>query len=181
MMIGTVGRLVPVKGFDLFLEVAREVVTQADQVSFSVLGAGPLKGYLQRRARTLGLEHRVTFEPPRVDLAEYYTSLDLYLNTSVSEGLPLSILEAMAHGKPVVAPMVGGIPEVIRHGREGLLAAERCTERLAGLCLQLIQDSDLRIHLGRNAAARVQARFTSTRMAASYARMYRELIRPRPT
>ena len=78
------------------------------------------------------------------DPMPYYQSLDLYLNTSLHEGIPLSILEAMACGKPVVAPKVGGIPEIISHEENGVLIEAREPKKIADSCLRLMQDEDLR-------------------------------------
>ena len=87
--IGTVGRMVPVKDFDLFLEVAAEVVRENDRVRFSILGDGPLKQHLMEKAEELKISNYMEFLPPTPDPFPYYHSLDLYLNTSLHEGIPL--------------------------------------------------------------------------------------------
>jgi glycosyltransferase involved in cell wall biosynthesis len=173
--IGTVGRMVPVKNFNLFLETAAEVRRQTDDARFSILGDGQLKGSLIKKAKDLKIDDRVDFLPPRLDPSPYYRSLDLYLNTSVHEGIPLSILEAMSCAKPVVAPRIGGIPEMITHGEHGLLVDERHPGEFARACLRLMRDKDLGQMLGENALKRVTTSFSDYRMAESYKKVYQEL------
>jgi glycosyltransferase involved in cell wall biosynthesis len=172
--IGTVGRLVPVKDFDLFLEVASHVKRSDDRAKFSILGDGPLKEHLMRRAQELGVEDSVTFLPARSDPFPYYRSLHLFLNTSLHEGVPLTILEAMACGLPIVAPRVGGIPEVIEDGKQGVLVEQRTPANLARSCLEVIRSESLRKALGSSARERFVNHFSSSRMASSYLDLYRE-------
>jgi L-malate glycosyltransferase len=174
--IGTVGRMVPVKDFGLFLDVAKEIRKQRDNIRFSILGDGPLKDELTRKAKESGLEGIILFEEHRPDPTHYYQSIDVYLNTSLHEGLPLSILEAMACGKPIVAPNVGGLPEIITHGKEGFLVETRDPRDFAQWCLKLARDSQLRSKMGQNAAEQVSRNFSSERMADSYKRLYESLF-----
>ncbi len=173
--IGTAGRMVPVKDFPLFLEVAAEIKKKVAHARFSILGDGPLKEELIQKARALGLQDCVGFLPPQLDPFPYYRSLDLYLNTSIHEGIPLSVLEAMGCGKPIVAPRVGGITEIISSGEEGWLVKSRKSEQFARACVSLIQNQDLRITMGEKAMKKVAACFGSRKMAESYRRLYQEL------
>jgi glycosyltransferase involved in cell wall biosynthesis len=172
--IGTVGRLVPVKDFDLFLEIALHVKRSDDRVKFSILGQGPLKEHLIRRAKELGIEDCVKFFPARTDPFPYYRSLHLFLNTSLHEGIPLTLLEAMACGLPIVAPRVGGISEVIEDGKQGVLVEQRTPANFARSCLEVIRSEDLRTAMGSNARKRFVDHFSSSRMASSYLDLYRE-------
>lgn len=174
--IGTVGRMVPVKDFRLFLEIAAELRRHNDNIRFSILGDGPMREELVKGAANLGLEGCLTFETPRPDPLPYYRSLDIYLNTSLHEGLPLSLLEAMACGKPVVAPNVGGIPELLAQGEQGFLVSSRQAHGFAEPCLRLIQDGNLRLRLGEKAAQHVTQRFSSIQMTMAYRDLYRRLM-----
>jgi len=173
--VGAVGRMVPVKDFDLFLEVAAEIKKHIKDVRFSILGDGPLKQQLRRRSGELEIEDCIEFLPPRPDPFSYYQSLDLLLCTSLHEGFPMSILEAMACGKPVVAAKVGGIPEVISNNENGLLLDAREPKEFAHVCLSLLQNRDLNSRLGKSASLKVLGRFTSLKMAEAYTQLYREL------
>ena len=174
--IGTVGRMVPVKDFRLFLEIAAELRRHSDNIRFSILGDGPMREELVKRATDLGLEGCLMFEATRRDPLPYYRSLDIYLNTSLHEGLPLSLLEAMACGKPVVAPNVGGIPELLAQGEHGFLVGSRHAHDFAEPCLRLIQDRSLRLRLGQNAAQHVGLRFSSIEMTKAYRDLYSRLM-----
>ncbi len=173
--IGTVGRMVPVKGYRLFLELAAHLHCRYPKVRFSILGDGPLMAQLTAEAARLGVSDYVAFLPPRPDPRPYYRGLDIYVNTSLHEGLPLSVLEAMACGKPVVAAQVGGIPEVVHHGEHGFLVEGREASAFAACCERLIEDRELRRTMGRNARARVAEAFGRERMADSYRTLYEEL------
>ena len=174
--IGTVGRMVPVKDFRLFLEIAAELRRHNDNICFSILGDGPMRDELVKGAENIGLQGCLRFETPRPDPVPYYRSLDIYLNTSVHEGLPLSLLEAMACGKPVVAPNVGGIPELLVQGEHGFLVTSRQADAFAAPCLRLIHDKGLRLRLGENAAQHVARNFSSVEMTKAYGALYRRLL-----
>jgi len=172
--IGTVGRMVPIKGLDLFLEVAAAVRRQTAAVRFSILGDGPLRDELAQQAARLGIGDCVEFVAPRPGPFGYYGSLDLYLNTSVHEGLPLSVVEAMACGKPVIAAAVGGIPEIVVHGEHGFLVEGRDPGRFAERCLTLMRDNRLRRLMGDDAASAARSRLSAEAMAQAYRRLYDE-------
>jgi glycosyltransferase involved in cell wall biosynthesis len=172
--IGTVGRMVPVKGFDLFLEVAASLRREIRGVRFSILGDGPLRDELARKADALKIGDCVEFVAPRPDPFGYYGSLDLYLNTSVHEGLPLSVVEAMACGKPEVSAAVGGIPEIVTHGEHGFLVEGRDPERFAAWCLKLMRDPHLWSTMATRAAAAARSRLSAEAMAEAYRRLYDE-------
>jgi glycosyltransferase involved in cell wall biosynthesis len=173
--IGTVGRLVPVKGYRLFLELAARLHARHSNVRFSILGDGPMLDELTREAARLGLGEHVSFVPARPDPQPYYRELDIYVNTSLHEGLPLSVLEAMACGTPVIAPRVGGIPEVVCHEEHGFLVEGRAVSSFAAYCERLIEDRELRWTMGQAARARVTDAFDRAQMAAGYRTLYEEL------
>ncbi len=170
--IGTVGRMVPIKGLDLFLEVAAVLRQEGRAVRFSILGDGPLRDELARKAEDLKISDDVEFVAPRPDPFGYYRSLDLYLSTSVHEGLPLSVVEAMACGKPVVSAAVGGIPEIVVDGQDGFLVKDRDPEHFAERCRALMCDPRLRKAMGERAAASAHTRLSAETMAQAYRRLY---------
>jgi glycosyltransferase involved in cell wall biosynthesis/protein-tyrosine-phosphatase len=172
--IGSVGRMVPVKDFELFLEAAAALRRHGPVVRFSILGDGPLRQELARRAEELNLSDCVEFLPPRPDPFPYYRSLDVYLNTSLHEGLPLSVVEAMACGKPIVSAAVGGIPEIVVHGQHGFLVDERDPSRFADCCRRLMLDGELRTAMGERARAAAHAGLSATAMTDGYRRLYEE-------
>ena len=172
--IGTVARMVPVKGLDLFLDVAARVRREAPVVRFSLLGDGPLRDELAQRATALSLRDCVEFLTPRPDPFPYYQSLDLYLNTSRHEGIPLSVIEAMACGTPVVSSAVGGIPEIMTDGEHGFLVKGRDANSFAARCISLMGDDPLRRTMGERASAWARSRFSAAAMARAYHRLYEQ-------
>jgi L-malate glycosyltransferase len=174
--VGSVGRLVPVKDYDFFLEVAAELKISLPDVRFSILGDGPLQEELQNKARARGLHDHLAFVPPVANPAGFYRSLDLYLNTSRHEGIPLSILEAMLCGVPVVARRVGGIPEIIANGSEGVLVGEREPQAFAAACLDLLSNRNRREELASRGCERVAEIFSVQQMVQKYRKLYLEAI-----
>jgi glycosyltransferase involved in cell wall biosynthesis len=176
--VGTLARLVPVKDLELFLRVSAEIRRRDRNVHFSIAGDGPERGVLRRRAEELQVADEMAFLGHVPDASVYVRSLDLYLNTSKHEGLPLSVLEAMALGTPVVAPKVGGIPEVVTHGTDGLLVEGRDPASFAAACLRILSDDDTRHRLGAGARQTVVDRFASVTMAKAYHQLYLCLCGP---
>lgn len=172
ILIGSVGRLVPVKDYDLFLDIAASMKQKSNSVSFSILGDGPLKDHLLSKAARLDILDCIKFHSSMVNPFPYYYSLDIYLNTSIHEGIPLSILEAMACGKPVIAPRVGGISEIITNGENGILVNERRTEIFVEACLRLIEDCKYRNDITASARKQVESQFNDASMANSYSMLY---------
>lgn len=170
--IGTVGRMVPVKDFNLFLEIAAEIKKQVNNIRFSILGDGPLKEQLTEKVKELNMQNIIEFISPMPDPMPYYQSLDLYLNTSLHEGIPLSILEAMSCGRPVVAPKVGGIPEIIANEQHGLLIESRNHKNFTDACMKLIANEGLRRLMGVNSYRRIATHFCRLKMAESYKVLY---------
>ncbi len=173
--IGSVGRFVPVKDFPLFIAIGKVLAQAGENVRLVLLGEGPQKDELQALVRQKGLDAVVSFADPCADPTEFYQSLDLYLNTSRHEGIPLSLLEAMACGTPVVAPAVGGIPEIIRDQEEGILVRVRTAAAFAEACQRVLHDSAVYNSMRMCARKRVESEFSSEKMAASYLTLYRKL------
>ena len=136
-LFGTVGRLVPVKGLAYFLEAARGLLEVLPEARFLVVGDGPLRPELERRARELGIARAVKFSGFRADVLDIVNALDVFVMPSIHEGLPMALLEATALGKPIVASAVGGIPEVLDDLR-GWLVPPRDVPALTRACLTAV-------------------------------------------
>jgi glycosyltransferase involved in cell wall biosynthesis len=173
-IVCTVGRLMPVKGLGHLLRAAQRLVAVRDDVVFAIVGDGPLKGELLRMVRELGIEQRVFFLGFRRDVREVLSSADAFVLTSLHEGIPMSLLEAMSIGLPAVATRVGGIPEVIEDGSSGFLVTPGDEEAIAAAIVAALSESgrEISIH-GRE---RVQREFSLTGMAAHTDRIYRSLL-----
>lgn len=138
-LIGIVGRLVPVKNHALFLESAAEIVKILPQARFAVIGDGELRSALEAQAERLGLRDRVIFTGWLRDLAEVYSDLDVLVISSVNEGTPVSVIEALAAGCPVVGTRVGGLPDILEGGTLGTLVPSGDVHALAEAIAAVVQ------------------------------------------
>lgn len=159
LVVGTVAVLSRQKRLDDWLEVARRVAEQREDVTFLLVGYGAEEADLRARVRVLGLENWVRMPGFRPDGRRALGLVDVYLMSSGYEGLPIALLEAMALGKPVVATAVGGIPELVQNGREGFLTPVAAIDDLASRTLELLDNATLRQEMGRRGAKRVEAEF----------------------
>jgi glycosyltransferase involved in cell wall biosynthesis len=141
-IVGFVGRLQPEKGVDVLLQAAPIVLAVVPQATFVIIGDGPLRPTLEEQARQLGLISRVCFLGFRADVPRILTQLSMLAIPSRSEGTPLVLLEAMCAGVPVVASAIGGIKDVLRQGKEGLLVPPDDPAALAGALCSLLLDPE---------------------------------------
>ena len=160
-----VGRLEAQKGFDRLLEAFARLAPRVPDWRLVILGEGGLRAELHRQAATLGIAERACF-PGRVgNIADWYMAADLYVLTSRYEGFPNTLLEAMAHGLPVVAvDCETGPRDVIRPGVDGLLVPQGDQTGLTAALERLMSDESLRRRLGREARS-VRERFATARIA----------------
>ena len=141
-------------------------------------GDGEERRPLELEARRLGLGERVRFLGSRTDVPEVLGASDVFVLPSLYEGHPLSVMEAMAAGLPVIATAVGGVPEVVRAGETGLLVQPGGVAALAAAMERLAGDAAERGRLGRRGAQVAAARFDVAHMAAAYDRLYQALLQP---
>ena len=177
-VIGCVGRLEPVKGHTHLIQAARAMREKYPRAVFVLAGQGSLREALEREVQTLGLGECVRFLGYRNDVSRLLAALDIFVLPSLSEGLPLALLEAMAAGVPVVASRVGGIPEVIRDGNNGLLATPGDPGSFAEKLCVLLDRPAFAHTLGATARALVTDRFGLSAMADAYDALYRQLLAP---
>lgn len=174
IVIGFIGRMVPVKRIDCIAEAARQVLPKYRDVQFVLLGDGPLRPSLERETAALGDGFRFLGTRP---VAQWLPMLDVLLLPSESEGLPYSILEAMACGLPVIASSVGGIPEAVLDDKTGILIPPGDSAALASAIGRLIDDPDRRREFGVEARARAASHFDARIMARKFEDLYTELGR----
>jgi glycosyltransferase involved in cell wall biosynthesis len=139
-LVGIVGRLVPIKRHEVFLEAARVVADRAPQTRFVIVGDGERRFRLETLARDLGLGDSVRFTGWRRDLPLIYADLDALVMSSSSEGTPVSIIEALAAGVPVVSTSVGGVPDLLREGEFGRLVPPENPQALAVAMLEAFEN-----------------------------------------
>ena len=172
-VVGHVGELNDsTKGQEIILDIAEQFVDRHPRVRFILIGNGKDEGKLKERASHLP---NVSFTGWLANLQVCYETMDVFLFPSRREALGSAMLEAMSYHLPIVASNVGGIPEVVRHGREGILCDANDTRGFQDALLAVFSDRNLRKRLGDAACARAR-QFSPERMAAGYVRVYRRTL-----
>jgi glycosyltransferase involved in cell wall biosynthesis len=170
--IGIVGRLVPVKNHGMLLDAFSMVRTKNRMVRLWIVGSGELETRLKRQAQRLKIQDDVVFMGSRVDIPVILNALDLFVLCSSSEGLSITLLEAMSAGLPIVATDVGGNSEVIENERSGLLVETNQPEDLARSISRLIDNKDEAAKMGLMARQRYLDSFSVDLMAQRMVNLY---------
>lgn len=184
-LIGTLGIVEKVKGGDCFLEAAKSVLTQHPDSYFVFIGARAdhepdTFRALQAQVERLGLQGRVIFTDRVLDVANAIAALDVFVFASTHAGFGLAVAEAMYLGKPVVATSVGGIPEMIQSGENGLLVPPQDPRALHQAIDTLLSDRPFAERLGQAGRAQIEQGFLAQRMAADYERLYHHVLERTP-
>ena len=172
LVVGTVGRLVPIKGHAWLLKAIPLVLIKFPRAFFVVIGDGPLLGQLRGLAEELGIGRSVAFLGAREDVPECLAALDLFVFPSLNEGLGRALIEAMAVGLPVVATRVGGIPDIVVDGKNGVLVPPQDAEAVAAALLDLLRDPCRLRHYGEAAKRSVDNRFDVASMVREIECLY---------
>jgi len=174
-----VARLVPQKGIQVLLEAARTVLQSHPRARFTLAGDGPLRLELEAQAERLGISKQVHFLGTVQDTPELLARCDLFVLPSLWEGMPLSLLEAMAAGRPAVATAVSGSAELILDEETGLLVPAGDPAALAAAMIRLLQDPEAAEAMGARARDRVRREFSLERMVESTHTLYCNLLAER--
>ena len=159
-LVGFVGRLSPEKGPELFVRCAQRVHDAQPQAHFVLVGEGPLRDAVQARIDGLGLAAHVHLAGLRDDMPALYPEFDVLVSSSLTEAMPLAVMEAMACGVPVAATRVGGVADLIVEDWTGLLAEPGDIEGLARLVAALVADPQRRREMGRHSRQRMVEHFS---------------------
>jgi glycosyltransferase involved in cell wall biosynthesis len=178
-LVGFIGRLSVEKGPDLFLRAALSIRAQRPDAHFVLVGEGAMLKQLQVFASRFGIADAVHFAGSQDDMPAVFNELDVVVSSSLSEAMPLAVMEAMASGVAVVACKVGGIPDLIEHGVTGWLAPEGDYDELATRAVDLIQDDALRLAAGKAARTRAVGRFALDQSVEATARLFAQLTAQR--
>ena len=180
-LVGTIARMLAQKDPLTWVRVAARVAEQRPDARFLWIWGGDMEAEVRLEVERLGLTGRIQFLGHRADAREILTSLDVFLLTSLFEGLPYSPIEALACETPVVATDVAGTRDVVTHGENGLLAPAGDVNGLAACVVQLLQESETARRLGRRGREDALERFSVERMVAGTSRVYQELLHvPQP-
>jgi glycosyltransferase involved in cell wall biosynthesis len=174
--VGSVGRLEAPKGYEHFIDAAARVAARMPAARFRVVGDGSLRASLERRAAEAGLGDRISFPGWSDDPLAEIAAMDVYVASSVTDTTNLTVLEAMALGRPVVVTGVGGLPEVVADSVTGYVVPARDADALAGRIAQLLEDAGARVRMGEAGRARFAEHFTAARMVEEHLALYASLL-----
>jgi glycosyltransferase involved in cell wall biosynthesis len=174
--IGTIGSLIEQKGHTFLLQAFARLSARRDDLKLVLVGEGDLTTALRKQAEALGIVENVRFLGMRRDVERILGALDVFVMPSLWEGFPVALLEAMASEVPVVASSVGGIPEILLDGRNGVLVPAGDPALLAEAMEALIDDESLRSTLGRAGRASVEKNFSVEMMISAYIELYESCL-----
>jgi glycosyltransferase involved in cell wall biosynthesis len=174
----TIGRLIPRKGFDFLIQALPKVMEQVQHdFEVEIVGDGPERSHLENLAHKFGVKRKIRFvgSVPYAELPKKYQGADLFTLCSLAEGMPLVVLEAMGSGLPIVASRVQGVEDLVEVGTNGCLFAPGDVDGLAKSLIEMINNGEQRVHMGKASVARVQ-KYDWRNIAASYLDIYRQIL-----
>ncbi len=172
-LIGIVGRLVPIKNHHFALQVLQEVLKKYHQpLKLVIIGKGELEQLLKEEVATYGLNHSVIFTDWQHDLPKVYPDLDIVILTSLNEGTPVALIEAMACGVPVVSTNVGGVGDIVKPGERGFLVEKGDAVAFADAIIKLLTDNPLKEKLCKNARDYIFQTYSVERLAQDIRSLY---------
>jgi glycosyltransferase involved in cell wall biosynthesis len=175
-VVGWIGRMTGVKRTDDVLLAVRRLRDRGVDAVLCMVGDGPDRESVERRAHQLGIVRDSVFLGYQEDVAQFYAAFDALILPSANEGTPVSAIEALAGGRPVVATDVGGVPDVVRDGVDGFLVEPGDVDAMADRLAQLAADADLRRRMGEAGAESVRERYAVERLLDDVDALYRRLL-----
>ncbi len=173
---GMVANFSAVKDHPLFLAMATLLIAQRDDIHFLLLGSGPNRENIEAAIRAENMQPFFTIAATENDAASFIVAMDVCVHTSLREGFPNAVMEAMTLARPVVAANVGGLPELMEDSISGVLVSSRQPEDFAAALARCLDDSAFAARLGLAARERICSQFTVDRMVDSYRTLYEELL-----
>lgn len=177
--VGWIGRMTGVKRTDDVLLAFRRLRERGVDACLCLVGDGPDRDHVERRAHDLGVMRETFFLGYQEGVAPFFAAFDAFVLPSVNEGTPVTAIEALAAGRPVVATRVGGVPDVVRDGVDGFLVEAGAVDELAERLERLAGDPGLRERMGAAGRQRVLERYSVARLIDDVDRLYRSLLEAR--
>jgi len=179
----TVGRMAEKKGFRYLIEAMLEVLKKLPKAKLVLVGDGPQRKQLEQQAQALNLKNNVIFagKMTHKEIARWYASADVFVLPSIitdkgdTEGLGIALLEAAGAGTPIIGSNVGGIPDIIKHGKTGLLVPQKNPEELANAITKILTEKKLGISLSKNASQLVKEQFAWALVADKFAKLFNNI------
>ncbi len=176
ILIGTAARLIPSKGIHLLLEAGPGVLMQYPNVVFMIAGSGPEETRLRILAEQNGISEHVRFAGHVSNMHDYYSAFDMFILPTMTEGLGITILEAMSFGLPIIATSTGGIPELIKNGENGILVKPNSTHEIQSAILDLLKNPHTAQEYGRQAKIDIQTGFSAEAMVSRINSIFESIL-----
>ena len=173
--VAIIGSLEPRKDHQTFLRAAKIVHERNPKTRFLVIGDGPLRSTLESQAKFLDFNGNLQFTGWQSDIPTLLKNIDVYVSSSLTEGISLALLEAMAANVPVVCTNVGGTPEIIKHGERGLLVKKQNSKELAKSINYIIENSKIGSRMAKRGREFVLQNFSAKRMISQVEGIYSEV------
>jgi glycosyltransferase involved in cell wall biosynthesis len=177
VVVLNIGRLHVQKGHTFLIEGAKKVLERKSNVKFWIVGEGEERGSLSEKIRKEGLQGKISLLGYREDVSKLLAAADIFILTSLWEGFPYTILEAMSAGLPVVSTDVGGVAEAVEHQQTGLLVPLKKPHLLANALIYLIEHPEERKRMGEKGKERVREKFSLEKMLSEIEKVYDEVLR----
>jgi len=176
-IIGSVGRLTEQKGYEYLLKAMNILLAENKKIRLIIVGDGELRSSLKDLAIQLGIDEKVIFTGNRADIPEILKIFDVFVLSSLWEGQPISIIEAMASGKPIVVTDVGGNAEILGRGKYGVLVEPRNPSALAHAVKKVLYDKELASRLAKDASTVAENNLSRKTMTAKYEKIFATMIK----
>jgi len=176
-VLGNVGRMDYWKNQRILIEILPDLKKISPQIKLILVGGGEEEGNLKKSAIKKGVKNDVIFLGQRSDVNQILKAFDIFVFPSLTEGLPLVVIEAMATGLPIVASHVGGIPELVVNGETGFLVSPASKEEIKEAIIKLLNNPELRKEMGQIARKRFETHFSLPQMVQKYIEVYEEVVR----
>lgn len=174
-LVGTICRLAPEKGLRYLVQAVPSILDEFPNATFALVGDGRERPMLAALSESLGIQNRCRFLDVRDNVPEILSSIDVFVLSSLVEGAPLALIEAMSAAKAIVATTVGSVPQMIHHDRSGLLVPPADSAALAVAIKRLLREKGLAETLGLNARQKAEDAYSANLMAKRYADVYRRV------
>jgi len=172
-----VGRLFPNKGIQYLIEAAPVILSRYPNVEFIIIGKGPMEAELKKLIGRLNLEHAFRFLGIVPSVSEIMRQCNIFVRPSLTEGMPLTILEAMACGLPVIASKIPGTSEIVKDGETGILIKPGDVKQLSNAIIKLIEDEDYARRIKERAYEFIKNHYSWDRIAEEYLKTYNEVLK----
>lgn len=178
LLVGIVGRIVPIKNHRMFLDVVKDITDRrgSPNVRFIIIGGGEMSNELIDYAKKIKVDQFVKFTGWAEDTASVYADLDVVALTSLNEGTPVSLIEALASSKPVVATDVGGVKDIVKDGEDGFLAEKNNVKDFSDKLLNLLSDERQRARFGARGRELVREEYAGERLIKEIDELYEKAL-----